>query len=119
MRFPSRSLLADFLASPVAGGIEYIERADVEAVIERFLGCCAELGRAPRELEAGDLRRLLRERLPPRYAPREPLGQRTIDVLRTFLAFLEPGLDAARVRALRVTLEEEADAFRALVRGER
>jgi len=113
-----RPLLEEFLASPAVGGIEYIERGDVRTVIERFLACCEELGRAPRELQAADLSRLLRERLALRYAAREALGQRTIDVLRTFLIFLEPELPPERARALRVALEEDADEFRALVRGE-
>lgn len=115
---PARAL-SEFLASPIAGGIEYIERADVRAVLERFLACCAELGRPPEELRAADLRWVLEQRLPARYAPQEKLGQRTIDVLRTYLAFLEERLAPEHARELRVALEQSAEAFRALVRGER
>ncbi len=108
-----------FLASPEAAGIEYIARADVQAVLERFLDVCRTLERTPAELRAPDLTALLEEHLPARYTPREPLGQRTIDVLRVFLAFLERDLGPARTRELCLALEQSAETFRALVRGER
>ncbi len=108
-----------FLASPAVAGIEYIAPEDVRAALERFLACCAELGKAPFELAAADLRAILVERLPARYRTGEKLGSRTIDVLRTYLAFLEEDLAPERARELRVALEEEAETFRARVRGER
>jgi hypothetical protein len=117
LSFDPAKLRDEFLAAPVLDGIEYVARADVRQVIERFLAACAELALAPVDLRAADLRRLLEERLPARYAPGEKLGQRTIDVLRTYLAFLEPELGPERARELGIALEQGAEPFRARVRG--
>ena len=117
-RASARELEA-FLASPHVRGIEYIAPEDVRTALERFLACCAALGREPAELRAHDLREILERRLSERYARGERLGQRTIDVLRVYLAFLEERLDAERARELRIALEASAEPFRAIVRGER
>jgi hypothetical protein len=117
LSFDPAKLRDEFLAAPVLDGIEYIARADVRRVIERFLAACAELSLAPAGLRAADMRQILQDRLPGRYAPGEKLGQRTIDVLRTYLAFLEPQLGPERARELCVALEQSAEPFRARVRG--
>ena len=111
--------LEAFLASPHVRGIEYIAPADVRAALERFLACCGALGREPVSLRGHELREILERRLSARYARGERLGQRTIDVLRVYLAFLEERLDPERARELRIALEESAEPFRAIVRGER
>jgi hypothetical protein len=112
------SELAAFLASPHVRGIEYIAREDVRTALERFLAACAELEKAPHELCASDLRAVLVERLPARYRAAEPLARRTIDVLRVYLAFLGERLEPDRARELCVALEEDAETFRGLVRGD-
>lgn len=111
--------LEAFLGSPHVRGIEYIAPSDVRTALERFLACCGALGREPAQLRGHELRELLERRLSERYARGEHLGQRTIDILRVYLAFLEERLDAERARELRIALEESAETFRAIVRGER
>ena len=116
----STELLEAFLRSPLTPGIEYIAPADLREVTRRFFTACESLGLDPGDLRPDGLRTVLERALPPLYPRADPLGQRTIDVLRTYLAFLAPerppGSPPDRARALGETLEACAEPFRARVR---
>ena len=107
-----------FLASRLGRGLDYITREDACAALERFLACCRErFAKRPEELLEPEIVALVRDELPQRYAIGDPLGQRTIDVLRIYLLSLE---DEGRLPAgmrLRRGLEEVAELFRERVRG--
>ena len=110
--------LADFLTSPLVRGIEYIAADDVRAVMQRFDEACRACGSNALDIDSALLEAVLLDELPRHYAPAEPLGQRTIDVLRTYLAYLAGHVPAQRLQALRSALERHAEPFRAKVRGE-
>ena len=110
-------LLGEFLRSEVVGGIEYIAEHDVRRVTERFFTAAGSLGLDPGEPTPDGLRAVMEKALPPLFPPGDPLGQRTIDVLRTYLAFLQPLLPPQRARGLTETLEDCAEPFRDRVRG--
>ena len=109
-------LLTAFLRSDVVGGIEYIATDDLRTVGERFFAAARSLGHDPGSLTPEGLRATLEQALPGQYPPQDPLGQRTIDILRTYLAFLEPRLAPGSARALVETLEDCAEPFRERVR---
>jgi len=109
-------LLSEFLRSEVVDGIEYIAAHDIRRVGERFFTAARSLGHDPAEPTPDGLRAVLEQALPAHYPPGDPLGQRTIDVLRTYLAFLEPLLAPDRARELTETLEDCAEPFRDRVR---
>lgn len=111
-------LLQEFLEHEAIGGIDYIAPEDLRTIMERYLRACRELGYEAHKLEEGELRAVMETSLPALYSPAEPIGQRTIDVLRTFLTFLEPRFGRDRSRALGVVLEDCAEPFRARIRGE-
>ena len=113
----TESEVAAFLASDVVRGIDYVAPEDVRTALTRFLACAREeLDKGFSELTGLELEELLRRRLPGRYVPDEPLARRTIDVLRLYLAFREPELEAEHGRDLRSALEAGAEPFRDAVR---
>jgi hypothetical protein len=106
---------AAFLDSARAARLA-VERADLRAIVERFLSCAyEELGKAPHLLEGDDLEQILRERLPAHFGKKDPLAERVEDVLAAFLAHL--GERAVVLHAFELTraLAEHAPAFRAQV----
>ena len=110
------SLLEAFLRSEEVQGIEYIDGRDRRIISERFFAAADSLGHHPGALSPEALRQTMEQALPGSYPPQDPLGQRTIDVLRTYLAFLAPRLAQETARELVETLEACAEPFRERVR---
>jgi len=113
----SADLLEEFLSSGVVRGIEYIEAGDLRTISTRFFEAIGGIGADPGALSPEELRATLERGLPPLYPAADPLGQRTIDVLRTYLAFLEPRTGPERARRLVEALEECAEPLREKIRS--
>jgi hypothetical protein len=92
------------------------KRADVRAIVERYLRCAYdELGKAPHLLEGEDLEAILVERLPAHFGKRDPRAGAVEDVLAAYLAFLGEQAVVLHAFELARALAEHAQAFRARV----
>ena len=115
---PAREIRLDvaaFLDSTQAARLAP-RRADVRAIVERFLACAYdELGKAPHLLEGEDLEQILTERLPAHFGKRDPLAEAAPDVLAAYLAFLGEHAVVLHAFELSRALAEHAPAFRAQV----
>jgi len=115
---PAREIRLDsaaFLDSPRAAQLPG-KRADVRAIVERFLACAYdELGKAPHLLEGDDLAELLGERLPAHFGKKDPLAESVEDVLAAYLAFLGEHAVVLHAFELSHALLEHAPAFRRAV----
>src|SRR5262245_50200426 len=115
---PAREIRLDcaaFLDSPRAAALP-AKRADVRAIVERFLACSYdELGKAPHLLEGDDLGEILAERLPAHFGKRDALAEQVEDVLAAYLAFLGETAVVLHAFELARALAEHAPAFRARV----
>jgi hypothetical protein len=73
---PSRQValeVAEFLDSPHARALRDVPPAEVRRIAEAFLELCYDgLGKEPRFLDAEDLRTLAIERMPARFAKKDP-----------------------------------------------
>jgi len=91
-------------------------RADVRAIVERFLACAYdEIGKAPHLLEGEDLEQILTERLPAHFGKRDPLAGSVEDVLTAYLAFLGEQAVVLHAFELARALVEHAAGFSAKV----
>jgi|SRR5688572_8780358 len=115
---PEREIRLDcaaFLDSSQAAELP-CRRADVRAIVERFLTCAYdELGKAPHLLEGDDLEELLVERLPAHFGKRDPLAETVEDVLAAYLSFLGEHAVVLHAFELGRALLTHAPTFRARV----
>lgn len=112
---PAREIRLDcaaFLDSAHAAGLPG-KRADVRAIVERYLSCAYdELGKAPHLLEGDDLELILTERLPAHFGKRDPLADAAPEVLGAYLAFLGEQTVVLHAFELARALAEHGPAFR-------
>jgi hypothetical protein len=103
---------ASFLDSPQARTLAALKRADVRAILDRFLSCCYdEVGKAPRHLDGDDLREILGRLLPARLGRRDPLAAHVPAVLRAYLDFLGENAVVSQMFELRRALEGAIPEF--------
>ncbi|MFQ5506140.1 MAG: SEC-C metal-binding domain-containing protein [Planctomycetota bacterium] len=106
---------AAFMDSAKADTLDH-KTAGIRAVVQRFLEACyADLGKAPRFLDGGDLEQLLKEVLPRRFGVRDPLATLAEDVLAAYLAFLQETEVVPAAFEQRQALHAHAEAFRSAV----
>lgn len=112
---PAREIRLDcaaFLDAPHAAALPG-KRADVRAIVERYLACAYdELGKAPHLLEGDDLQEILSERLPAHFGKKDPLADAVEEVLGAYLAFLGEQAVVLHAFELARALGEHAPAFR-------
>ena len=117
---PEREILlesAAFLDSPQARTLAAIKRAEVRAIVDRFLSCAYDdLGKAPRFLDGDDARTVLAELLPGHFGKNDPLAESVPAVLGAYLAFLEEHAVVAQMFEIRMALDAGFQAFARAVR---
>jgi hypothetical protein len=93
-----------------------VPRADLSAVVQRFLAACYDdLGKAPRLVDGDDMASLLGEVLPRRFGVRDPLAAHVPDALALYLDWLtETAMVPAAFEARRA-LDANAGTFTAAV----
>jgi hypothetical protein len=107
---------AAFMDSPAALAITAAPTAGIRQVVRRFVTCAYDdLGKAPRFMDGDDLRTVLLELLPRRFAAKDPLGPAASDILSAYLDFLAEDQVVTHSFELRRALAEHGDGFSALV----
>lgn len=104
--------LAAFLDSEASVRVVAPDRAGQRTILEGYLtGCYDELGAAPRLVDGDGMRSLLRELLPRRFTPGDPLAEFVPDLLSAYLDFLEATGAVPFAFEMRQALLESEGAF--------
>jgi hypothetical protein len=107
-----------FLDSSHAASLDGIPREEQQRVAEAFLEVCyEELGKEPRFLDAEDVRAIVAERLPGRFARRDPAAEQVPAVLEALVRHLAETTVMSQAFEVRQALPAASDAFLARVRS--
>lgn len=108
--------VSSFLDSPQARALRSVPAEQRREIAEAFVELCYDaLGKAPRLIDAEDLRSLLRELLPARLGAKDPRAQHVPQVLAALLDHLEATQVVTQGFELRRALEETTGEFLAAV----
>ena len=108
---------AAFLDSAQAQRLADVPRESLRAIVDRFLACAYdEIGKAPRFLDGDDMHAIVGHLLPARFARKDPLAERAIEVLEAYLAFLMENAVVTQAFEVQQALHGTADEFAQAVR---
>jgi hypothetical protein len=109
--------VAEFLDSPQAARLGALTREERRRLCEPLVAACyQDLGKRPNLLDGHDVEVLLRDLLPGRLAPREPLIERAPALLEAFFAHLREAQVLLHAYEIDRALEAGLPAFVAHVR---
>ena len=104
--------VAAFLDSRESQLVSGLRRDDLRRLTETFVELCyGALGKAPRLLDADDVRELLTQLLPARLAAKDPLALHVPDLLAAFFDHLEATHLVSQSFELRRALNQNNAAF--------